>query len=668
MRLNYIMPDSMIARCIEHSTSNFQLRSLFKIKIFMKSNTVIVNASELEVRIGLQVILNKTGLTVYEGERVGLVGRNGAGKSTLLRILAGILKPDSGTLAFKRDTHVSFLPQDQTLDPGKTVRENVLDGAKYVLDMIEHYEAMPHDHSGAIELEHSIAKHGGWTLDQRVDEAMTRLHLPPPDFPAAKLSGGEGRRVALCRTLVSQPDLLILDEPTNHLDTDAIEWLEKFLARYPGTCIMVTHDRYFLDRVAERILELSDGIIYSHPGNYTAYLSAKADREAQSEALGDKRRSFLRRELDWVRRGPKARTTKSKFRMERYANVASQSGPNRELDVEMNLPPPPKLGNRIVDLKELSLSLGGKTLFKDFSFNFPPGSCIGVVGPNGVGKTSLIRVMIGQLKPDSGNVIVGDLTVFNYVDQHRVHLNDDNNVFNEINDGKDFIQIGGMGGYRLSAWTYLKRYLFADERILTPVRCLSGGERSRLMLAKILKDGGNFLILDEPTNDLDLPTLRILEEGLLNFGGCALVVSHDRYFLNRVCTGILAFEGDGRIFYQEGDYDYYLEKRERREAAAIKLEVAVPPRPAANLAAKSSSPAKPKLTWKEQKELEGIEEKISAAEASVKELETLFAEPDFYAKNAVKVDGFISDLENRRSEVEKLYSRWNELTEKQSGA
>ncbi len=631
----------------------------------MKSQTVIVNASELEVRIGLQVILNRTGLTVHEGECVGLVGRNGAGKSTLLRILAADIKPDAGTLAFKRDTKVSFLPQDQILDPAKTVRENVLDGAKYVLDMIGRYEAMPHDHSGATELEHSIEQHGGWTLDRRVDEAMASLHLPPPDISAANLSGGERRRVALCRTLVSQPDLLILDEPTNHLDTDAIEWLEKFLSRYPGACIMVTHDRYFLDRVAERILELSDGTIYSHPGNYTAYLSSKADREAQSEAVEEKRQSFLRRELDWVRRGPKARTTKSKSRLDRYAAAEAQSGPNRELDVDMILPPPPKLGNRVADLDNISLSLGGKTLFKDFSFNFTNGSCIGVVGPNGVGKTSLIRVIIGQLKPDSGEVRVGDLTVFNYVDQHRVRLNDDNNVFNEINDGKDFVQFGGENaGWRMSTWTYLKRYLFTDERILTQVRFLSGGERSRLMLAKILKDGGNFLILDEPTNDLDLPTLRVLEEGLISFGGCSLVVSHDRYFLNRVCTGILAFEGDGSVYYQEGDYDYYLEKRGKREVAALKLVEPVP-RPVAKIATKPSSPVKTKLTWKEQKELDGIEGRISAAENAVKELEILFAEPDFYVRNGPKVNEFIADLDNRRAEVNNLYARWHELGEKQ---
>ncbi|HBC89645.1 MAG TPA: ABC transporter [Lentisphaeria bacterium] len=627
----------------------------------MNNQTVIVNASGLDVQIGRQIILKKAELTVFEGERVGLVGRNGAGKSTLLSILAGTLKPDDGILAFKRETQVAFLPQDLPLDPEKTVRENVLDGASYVLKMISRYEQMSHDNHEAMALEHTIAQHGGWTLDRRVDEAMTRLHLPPPDRSSANLSGGERRRVALCRTLVSLSDLLLLDEPTNHLDTEAIEWLEQFLSRYPGTCIMVTHDRYFLDRIADRILELTDGVIYSHPGNYTAYLTAKSDREEQDEAKEHKRQSFLRRELDWVRRGPKARTTKSKSRLDRYYSAESESGPNRELDVELILPVPPKLSARVVDFRELGLSLGGKTLFKDFSFSFSAATCIGVVGPNGVGKTSLIKVMIGELEPDSGELVIGNQTVFNYVDQHRVHLNDDNTVFNEINDGKDFIQFGGEEGGRVSTWTYLRRYLFAEERILTQVRCLSGGERSRLMLAKILKDGGNFLILDEPTNDLDLPTLRVLEEGLIRFAGCAMVVSHDRYFLNRVCTGILAFEGDGKVYYQEGDYDYYLQKKAERQPVASK------PEPVASKVAKSaktsSSDDKPKkLTWKDQKELDGMEEKINKAEAAVAEMETQFNDPDFYIKNGPKVKELIAELEHRRREVEKLYSRWHELS------
>ncbi|HCE41944.1 MAG TPA: ABC transporter [Lentisphaeria bacterium] len=625
----------------------------------MNNQVVIVNASELDVQIGRQVILKNTGLTVFEGERVGLVGRNGAGKSTLLRILAGTLKPDGGILAFKRETQVAFLPQDLPLDTAKTVRENVLEGAAYVLKMITRYEQMAHDHPDAMDLEHAIAQHGGWTLDRRVDEAMTRLHLPPPDRSCENLSGGERRRVALCRTLVSLSDLLLLDEPTNHLDTEAIEWLEQFLSRYPGTCIMVTHDRYFLDRVADRILELTDGIIYSHPGNYTTYLTTKAEREEQDEAKEHKRQSFLRRELDWVRRGPKARTTKSKSRLDRYYSIESESGPNRELDVEMILPPPPKLSARVVDFSELGLSLGGKTLFKDLSFSFSAGTCIGIVGPNGVGKTSLIKVMIGELKPDSGELVIGNQTVFNYVDQHRVHLNDDNTVFHEINEGRDFVLFGGDGG-RVSTWTYLRRYLFADERILTQVRCLSGGERSRLMLAKILKDGGNFLILDEPTNDLDLPTLRVLEEGLIRFAGCAMVVSHDRYFLNRVCTGILAFEGDGKVYYQEGDYDYYLQKKAERIAAASK------PAPAASKIAKtaevSAAPKPKKLTWKEQKELDGMEEKISRAEAVVAEMEAQMNDPEFYIKNGPKVKDIIADLESRRTEIEKSYSRWHELS------
>lgn len=625
----------------------------------METRPVIVNVSGLDHQIGRQVIFKQAELTVHEGERVGLVGRNGAGKSTLLRVLAGALVPDAGTPAFKKDTQVAFLPQDLPLDTARTVRENVIAGAQYVLDMIARYEAMPHDRAESAELEHAIALHGGWTLDRRVDEAMTRLHLPPPDRIAADLSGGERRRVALCRTLVSQPDLLILDEPTNHLDTEAIEWLEKFLARYPGTCVMVTHDRYFLDRVADRILELSDGSLYSHPGNYTEYLTAKAEREELSDTLEAKRQSFLRRELDWVRRGPKARTTKSQSRLDRYAAAAAQSAPTRELDVELILPTPPKLGNRVVDLEGVGLALGGKTLFRDFSFNFTAGARIGVVGPNGAGKTSLIRCLIGQLKPDAGLVSIGAQTVFNYVDQHRVRLDDERNVFEEVNDGKEFVMLGGEGGGKVSTWTYLKRYLFTDERILTPVKNLSGGERSRLMLAKILKDGGNFLILDEPTNDLDLPTLRVLEEGLLRFSGTALVVSHDRYFLNRVCTGILAFEGDGRIYYQAGGYDYYLEKRAEREAAAAPAIADSAPAPAAPAKSKER-----KLTWKEQKELEGMEAAILAAESALSELESQFAEPDFFARNAAKMKELTADLDARRAEVDRLYARWQELQTK----
>ncbi len=628
----------------------------------MNKQTVIVNASELHVKIGQQIILKEATLTVFEGERVGLVGRNGAGKSTLLKILANALKADSGILAFKRDSQVAFLPQELPLNLEKTVRENVLDGATYVLDMIKRYENMPHDHSEAMDMEHKIAQHGGWTLDRRVDEAMTRLHLPSPHRSCVNLSGGEKRRVALCRTLISQSDLLLLDEPTNHLDTDAIEWLEQFLARYPGTCIMVTHDRYFLDRVVDRILELTDGIIYSHSGNYTSYLTNKAARDEEAEAAENKRQSFLRRELDWVRRGPKARTTKSKSRLDRYYSVESASGPNRELDIELILPAPPKLSAKIVDFKKLSLSLGEKMLFRDLSFSFAADTCIGIVGPNGVGKTSLIKVMLGELKADSGELLIGNQTIFNYVDQHRIHLNDDNTVFHEINNGRDFIQFGaGENTERISTWTYLKRYLFTDERILTQVRHLSGGERSRLMLAKILKNGGNFIILDEPTNDLDLPTLRILEEGLIRFKGCALVVSHDRYFLNRVCTGILAFEGNGFVYYQEGDYDYYLQKKNERQANVNKTPSSITAN--AKIATTTPSAKAKKLTWKEKKELDEMEVKITALENTISEIENQMNDPKFYIHNGSKVKDVMTELELHRAEVGKLYSRWHELSE-----
>ncbi len=627
----------------------------------MKNQTVIVNASELSFQIGKQAILDKVGLTIFEGERVGLVGRNGAGKSTLLKILAGVLKADSGTLSFKRETQVSLLQQDLPPNPALNVRENVISGLDYLLEMIRRYESTAKHNQ---ELEHAIAMHGGWTIDQRVNEAMTRLHLPPSDSPTANLSGGEKRRIMLCRSIVSQSDLLILDEPTNHLDTDAIEWLENFLSRYSGTCIMVTHDRYFLDRIADRILELSDASIYSHPGNYTAYLAGKVSREDQMEKLENKRQSFLRRELEWVRRGPKARTTKSKSRLERYYSVESQAAHSRELDVELIMPLPPRLGNKVVDMANISLSLGGKNLFRDFSFSFTAESRIGVVGANGVGKTSLIKVIIGDLQADSGTVQRGEQTVFNYVDQHRVHLNDDNNVFQEVNNGKDFVPLGGTEGRRISTWTYLKRYLFADERILTQVSCLSGGERSRLMLAKILKDGGNFLILDEPTNDLDLPTLRVLEEGLLQFEGTVLLVSHDRYFLNRVCTGILAFEGGGNIYYQEGDYDYYLEKRRQRDMLSKPRIDEMPVKSAAT--PKKHDDKKKRLSWKEEKELEGLEDKITSAEADLALLEETFNSPDFYVNNGPKVKSFLAEFEQKKTEIENLYERWSFLSSKKT--
>src|SRR5436190_12975188 len=504
----------------------------------------IITATEISVRYGERAVLDAATLGVEEGERIGLVGRNGAGKTTFLRILAGLQAPDIGEVARQKDLVVSYLPQDFMLDATKSVAENIRDGAKPVLDLIAEFESLPHDSKRHEELEHRIQALEGWTLDQRIATAMSHLNSPEGDRRVETLSGGEKRRVAMCRALVALPDLLILDEPTNHLDPESIDWVADFLEAFHGTFLVVTHDRYFLDRVTKRMIELSDGRFYSHAGNYTDYLLAKAERQAADTVIEHKRQMFLKKELAWVRQGPRAQRSKQKNRFERYYETAAQAGPVIEEDVELCIPPPPQLGNRTVELRNLGMDIGGRNLFSGFSHTFENGQRIGVCGRNGLGKTTLLRVILGQLAPTEGTVKTGQLTKFNYVDQGRLQLNEERTVLDEVADGTEFVQ---WGNATLSVRSYLKRFLFADDRITTQVKKLSGGERSRLLLARILKSGGNFLILDEPTNDLDLPTLRVLEEALIAFPGVVLVVSHDRYFLNRVCTNILAFEGDGKI-------------------------------------------------------------------------------------------------------------------------
>ncbi len=470
-----------------------------------------------------------------------------------------------------------------------------------------------------------------------------------------ELSGGEKRRVALCRALISKPDLLILDEPTNHLDTNSIEWLEDFLAGYKGTCIFVTHDRYFLDRIANRIVELSSGTFYSHEGNYTDYLINKTEREAVKETEERKRQQFLKRELEWVRRGPRARRTKAKSRLDNFYEVSKQQNNEIELDVDLIIPPSERLGKKVVELKDIGVKLGGKTLFKGFTFNFEAGKRIGVVGKNGVGKTTLLKIILGEIPPSAGTIEIGETTNFNYVDQARLLLNDDDTVIKAIGEGNEVIK---FGRYQLSIWTYLRRFLFADERINTLVGKLSGGEKSRLTLAKILARGGNFIMLDEPTNDLDLPTLRILEEALISFDGCIMVVSHDRYFLNRVCTGILALEGNNEIYYSERNYDYYIEKRNQRKQPDEEIK----PREKKEDTRIKSKPKK--LSYKDSLELEQIEEKIIAAESEVERIEKIFTSSDFYLKYAEQTNELNLQLEKAKEKVKKFYERWEELERK----
>ncbi len=622
-----------------------------------KINPVILTALELEVHFGEQIILDKASLAIHEGDRIGLVGRNGAGKSTFLKILSGTFNPDSGEVAKKKDLGIGFLSQEFTLDESKSVHDNIFDGAKKILMLIEKYETTPFDSPAKAVLEKKILELDGWNLEKRIFQMIDALDAPEGDRQMSTLSGGEKRRVALCRALISQPDLLILDEPTNHLDTVSIEWIENFLAQYKSTCLFVTHDRYFLDRIANRIVELSNGIFYSHNGNYTDYLINKAERQAIEEAEERKRQNFLRKELEWIVRGPKARRTKAKSRIDQYYEVLSQQKTESDLDVELIIPPADRLGNNIVELKNLSSILGGKKLFGNINFNFEAGRRLGIVGKNGVGKTTLLKIILGLLKPTTGSVEIGETTSFNYVDQSRLLLDDEDTVIEAIGEGNTFIRFGNQ---QLKVWTYLKRFLFTDERINTKVGRLSGGERSRLTLAKILKNGGNFILLDEPTNDLDLPTLRMLEEALLSFKGCLVVVSHDRYFLNRVCDGLLVFEGNGEVYFSEGNYDYYLEKRKLRE------KIIKNPGKLAKTQDKRVKQKQKKLTWKEAKELEEIEENILSAEEEVSNIENIFSQPNFYEEFAEQTVELNTKLATAKMLVEQLYNRWEELEEKKA--
>ena len=522
------------------------------------STAVIASANNLSVKYGTQVVLDGATIAFREGEHIGLVGRNGSGKSTFLQIAAGVAKADSGEFTRRRDLVTGYMPQLSGLDDAATVHANILSGAQRILDLIAEYERVPGDSPLSATLLDQIIQADGWNLEHRIKSLITNLHAPESDRVVGTLSGGEKRRVALCRALLARPDFLILDEPTNHLDTGSIEWLEDFLARYAGTCLFVTHDRYFLDRVATRIVELSRGEFTSYEGNYTDYLLSRAQRQAVEEAQEHQRQKFLKRELQWVRKAPRARRTKSVDRVERYFEMAAQEAPEAELDVELIIPTPPKLANRIIELRDVSVELGGRTLFQHVNLNLIAGERLGVVGRNGLGKSSLLKVILQELPAASGAVEIGARTRINYVDQNRLLLDDEKTVWEEVGSGGEHVTLGEQS---ITLRAYLRRFLFSEERINTKISQLSGGERSRVLLAKILKRGGNVLMLDEPTNDLDLGTLRLLEEALVAFGGCVIVVSHDRYFLNRVCTSILAFEGEGRVAYSVGNYDYYLEKR-----------------------------------------------------------------------------------------------------------
>ena len=615
----------------------------------------LLDASELKVRFNDNEVLKSASLTIRDGDHLGMVGRNGCGKSTFLKILAGITQADDGKVTPRSGLGIGYLPQGLDASDGVSVLDTIRDGAAHSFNLLDEYESLPADSNRQTELEQQIATADAWNIETRIETAMMHLNTPASDRLMGTLSGGEKRRVALCRAIVSNPDFLILDEPTNHLDTDSIEWMAQYLKKFRGAFLVATHDRYFLDETCNHIVELQAGRFHTHKGNYSDYLESNLARMENEQAIELKRKRFLRRELDWIRRGPKARTTKAKFRVDKFHSIKNTQGPDKELSMDLIIPPPGQLANRVVDLINVSLELGGRELIERFDFKFEASMRIGICGRNGLGKTSLLRIVLGQLAPTGGSQKTGVLTQFNYVDQERVQLDPEKTLLQEVAEGADTIPFGNG---KLTIRAYLQRFGFDPKRINMKVKSLSGGEKSRLLLARILKHGGNFLIMDEPTNDLDLPTLRLLEEALLAFSGCVLVVSHDRYFLNRVCTGIIAFEGDGLVAYNEGDYEYYREKLAERKMRLAKRPVATQ----ANAGSSRAPEAKPrKMTWKEKAELEGMEAAILKAEEAVARIESLFADPEFHSKHGAKTIELTSELETAKKQGAALYARWEEL-------
>ncbi|GAB4298943.1 MAG: energy-dependent translational throttle protein EttA [Desulfuromonadia bacterium] len=520
-------------------------------------------------------VIKDISLSYFYGAKIGVLGLNGSGKSTLLRIMAGVDREFNGEAVLSTGYSVGYLEQEPRLDDTKTVREVVEEGVQDVVDALKEFNAITEQFSDPdadmeklcerqAELQEKLDHLDGWDLDSRLDLAMDALRCPPGDTPVSVLSGGERRRVALCRLLLKRPDILLLDEPTNHLDAETIAWLERHLKEYPGTVIAVTHDRYFLDNVAGWILELDRGEGIPWKGNYSSWLEQKEKRLEVEEKQESERRKTLQRELEWIRMSPKGRHAKSQARIRAYEDLASQENEKRARDLEIYIPPGPRLGDLVVEAEQLSKSYGDRLLFDDLSFRLPRGGIVGVIGPNGAGKTTLFRMIIGQEKPDSGSLRIGDSVVLGYVDQSRDSLDPDRTVWEEICDGQETVTLGKQP---VNGRSYVARFNFTGSDQQKRVGMLSGGERNRVHLAKVLKSGANLLLLDEPTNDLDVNTMRALEEGLENFGGCAVVISHDRWFLDRIATHILAFEGESRVVWFEGNYSEYEEDRRRRLGA-----------------------------------------------------------------------------------------------------
>ncbi len=517
-------------------------------------------------------VLKDINLQFYQGAKIGIVGPNGAGKSTLIKIMAGIDTDITGEAWAGENISVGYLPQEPQLDESKTVLENVKDGAREVADMVDRFNAVtaemaePDADFEALgeemgELQEKIDAVDGWTLDNQLEIAMEALRCPPSDASVEKLSGGEKRRVALTRLLIQKPGILLLDEPTNHLDAESVTWLENHLKEYAGAVLMITHDRYFLDNVVGWILELDRGTYYPYEGNYSTYLDKKAKRLAQEDREDSGRQRALSEELEWIRQTPKGRQTKSKARLKKFEQLQDSQGDRKPGKAQIVIQVPERLGSQVIEAHGISKAFGDKLLFEDLSFTLPPGGIVGIIGPNGAGKSTLFKMITGQEEPDSGSIKIGDTVHLGYVDQSRDDLTGKNNVWEEISDGLDYMQVNG---HDMSTRAYVGAFNFKGQDQQKNVGKLSGGERNRVHMAKMLKQGGNVLLLDEPTNDLDVETLRALEDAIENFAGCAVVISHDRFFLDRLATHILAFEGNSHVEWFEGNFEAYEEDKRRR--------------------------------------------------------------------------------------------------------
>lgn len=522
-------------------------------------------------------VLKDIYLSFFYGAKIGIIGLNGSGKSTLLKIIAGVEKSFQGDVHFKGEHSIGYLEQDPKLDPTKTVMDIVKEGAKEQVELLEEYNkindlfGLPEYYEDADKMEELMKKQGNlqdkidacnaWDLETKLNIAMDALRCPPADASIENLSGGEKRRVALCRLLLQEPDILLLDEPTNHLDAESVQWLEQHLQQYKGTVIAITHDRYFLDNVAGWILELDRGEGIPWEGNYSSWLDQKSRRLAQEEKQASKRRKTLERELEWVRMTPKGRHSKSKARLSNYENLLSEKGKEKEEKLELYIPPGPRLGNNVIDAEGVSKAFGEKLLYEDLNFKLPPAGIVGIIGPNGAGKTTLFRMIMGKESPDNGSFKVGETVKIAYVDQQHADINPDKTIWEQITEGQELVEVGGS---QMNSRAYVAKFNFSGSDQNKKVGVLSGGERNRLHLAMTLRQEANVLLLDEPTNDLDVNTLRSLEEGLENFGGCAVIISHDRWFLDRVCTHILAFEGESKVVFFEGGYSDYEENRKKR--------------------------------------------------------------------------------------------------------